>query len=173
MRARPEGAAPRGATPPRDERLAMIAKVHIAKVRLGMGEDDYRDMLKRVTGLTSAGLMAVPELDAVLKELRRLGFKDRPARGAAPSHKAQIRMVHALWKDLAPHLTDGSVTALRSFVQRQTKSPARPEGIAAPEFLGPEDANKVVEGLKAWLARVRQRARLRAEAEAEGVNHGG
>ena len=56
---------------------------------------------------------------------------------------------------------DGSaapVDALRAFVQRQTKSRLTPDGISAPEFLDGPQANRVIEGLKAWLAREKHKA---------------
>jgi phage gp16-like protein len=137
-----------------------LAKIHLAKKQLAMGDEAYRDMLQRVAGAPSAGALDLPKLEAVLKEMRRLGFRGVGRAKKGLSQKAQVRMIHAVWRDLQPHITDGSEAALRAFVQRQTKSAARPEGVSAPEFLGPQEANKVLEGLKAWLARVRQRAAL-------------
>ena len=173
-RAQARATPPRAKTPPPDPeraRKGAIAKIHIARSQLGMGEDAYRDMLERVTGARTAGGLTMPQIEAVLKEMRRLGFRPAPARRPM-SAKAQIRMIHAVWKDLQPYLQDGSESALRAFVQRQTRSPKHPSGISAPEFLGPVEANKVLEGLKAWLARARTRARLQAEeaaAAAEGM----
>ncbi|MBX9701528.1 MAG: regulatory protein GemA, partial [Acetobacteraceae bacterium] len=149
------GPPPRATHPaadPERARKGAIAKVHIARSQLGMGDDAYRDLLERVTGARTAGALAVAQLEAVLKEMVRLGFKPVPARRPMSVH-AQIRMIHAVWADLKPHLSDGSEAALRAFVQRQTKSPKHPTGVSAPEFCGPAEANKVLEGLKAWLAR--------------------
>lgn len=149
-------------------RKGAIAKIHIARGQLGMGDDAYRDMLERLTGERTAGTLSMPQLEAVLAEMKRLGFKPLPAtRSTSP--KAQIRMIFAVWKDLQPHLQDASDEALRAFCARQTKSPKHPNGVSAPQFLGPHEAGKVLEGLKAWLARCRTRARLTAEARAEGM----
>lgn len=163
--------APRTTTPPRDPEAArkgLIAKIHIGRSQLGMGDDAYRDLLERVAGARTAGRLPIDKLEAVLTEMRRLGFKPLPARRPT-SAKAQIRMIYAVWKDLRPHVEDGSDAALRAFCARQTKSPKHPQGVSAPEFLGPHEANLVLEGLKGWLARVRTRARLQAEAAAEGM----
>ncbi len=157
--------------PPIDDQAARrgaIAKIHIGRSQLAMGDDAYRDMLERLTGARSAGTLTMQQLDTVLAEMRRLGFKPLPAKRPT-SPKAQIRMIFAVWKDLQPHLEDGSDAALRAFCARQTKSPKHPQGVSAPQFLGPAEANKVLEGLKAWLARCRERARLKAEARAEGM----
>ena len=49
-------------------------------------------------------------------------------------------------------------------VQRQTKGVKNPDGIGSPEWLDPVEANKVIEGLKAWRARL-LRAKEAAHAE--------
>ncbi|MGH8327258.1 MAG: phage protein GemA/Gp16 family protein [Steroidobacteraceae bacterium] len=137
-----------------DARRAMLAKIHIAAKRLALEDESYRALVKRVTGRESAGDCDLQGLDALLREFRKLGFDDAKRRSAFQrvSEKAYVRLIYALWGELEPHLREPSSGALRSFVKRQT-------GLSAPEFLGPEQANRVIEGLKAWLARVKQDAR--------------
>ena len=139
-------------------RRAMLGKVHIAAKQLGLEGDAYGEVLERVTGLASARTLTDAQLAAVLDEFRRLGW-----RGAAPkralSPKAQVRMIHGIWKDLAPFVEHPTPDGLRAFVRRQTKSALHPDGIAAPEFLDAKQATLVIEGLKAWLARVRKESR--------------
>jgi len=140
-----------------DDRTAMLAKVHIARKDMTLPEESYRDILRRVTGQESARDLTAAQLDQVLGEFKRLGWK--PAKAARPrSSKPQVRMIYAIWKDMRPLLSDGSQQALRSFCERQTKGPAQPDGIAAPEFLSAQQANKVVEGLKAWKRRLERDA---------------
>jgi phage gp16-like protein len=124
----------------------MRAKVQIARKELDLDEETYRAVLLRVTGKGSSTDCGPSELDALLKEFRRLGWQPKRA-GRAPSDRAHVRKIFAIWGDLAPHLEDGSTAALRAFVRRQT-------GRDAPEFLDAKQASKVVEGLKAWRARV-------------------
>lgn len=141
---------------------AMRRKVQVARKQLGLAEDDYRAILLRVTGHDSSTRCGPSQLDAVLAEFRRLGWKPTtPAKaGRKPlSQHAQIRMIYAVWQDIRPHLAVGDDSALRAFVQRQTKTAANPAGVSAPEFLDSGDANKVLEGLKAWRARLREKAR--------------
>lgn len=139
-------------------RRARLAKVHIARKQLALEEDSYRALLRRMTGKDSASAMAIAELDLVLNEFKRLGFSDAPARRfRKPAHHPHVRKVFALWWALKPHLQNGSDGALRAFVRRQTKSDMTPDGVSAPEFLDPEQANLVIEGLKAWLAREKAR----------------
>lgn len=144
------------ATAMEDNHRAMRAKIHIARKQLGLDEDTYRAVLLRAAGITSTADAGPSHLDAILAEMRRLGWKPKPAarHGAARrplSAKAQIRMIYAVFNDLRPHLAVGDDSTLRAFVRRQT-------GLDAPEFLDSAQANKVLEGLKAWRARLRARA---------------
>lgn len=72
----------------------MIAKIHLAKKQIALTEDSCRDILCRITGLDSAGAMRADQLDTVLREFGRLGWKPRPVRRL--SEKPQIRMIHAV-----------------------------------------------------------------------------
>lgn len=152
---------------PRDSRAAhderalrrMRQKVQIAKKQFGLADEDYRAVLLRVTGKASSTLCGPSDLEALLKEFRRLGWKNTGGR-KPPSAKAQVRMIHAVFADLKPFLASGGdESTLRAFVKRQTKTPATPDGVDAPEFLDSVQANKVLEGLKAWLRRERERRR--------------
>lgn len=137
-------------------RRPLIAKIHLAKKQLALTDDSYRDVLRRITGLDSAAAMRVDQLDAVLREFARLGWKPKPAkkRSATP----QIRMIHAVWKDIVALQGHGDAAALRTFVRRQTRTEATPEGVSSPEFLDVAMGNRVLEGLKAWRARLRREA---------------
>lgn len=148
---------------PAPDRRAMLAKIAIARKDLALHEDSYRAILGRITGKESAAKLAPNEMHAVLEEFRRLGWKARKGSGRPLSAKAQVRMIYAVWGDIRPHLVSSrDDTALRSFVARQTKTEANPAGVSAAEFLTPDQANKVLEGLKAWRARVRRQADARA-----------
>lgn len=134
------------------DRKRMIAKIHLAKKQLALAEDSYRAILERITGLDSAGKMRLDQLDAVLREFARLGWRAKPA--AKRSAQPQIRMIHAVWADICKLQGRGDEEALRSFVRRQTKTEDHPEGVDSPNFLTAPLANRVLEGLKAWRARL-------------------
>ena len=134
----------------------MLAKVHIAKKELGLADDNYRAIMRRVTGKASSGVCSDIELQQLLAEFKRLGWKPKTngaASGTKKSGKPHVRKVYALWGELdrAGALHDGSRGALQAFVQRQT-------GVASPEWLMAPQANQVTEGLKAMLARHKERA---------------
>lgn len=133
-------------------RPALIAKLHVAKKQLGMEDDEYRALLEKLTGHRSAADLTEDQLHRVLARLRDAGFKSK--KSAAPGSKAHVAHIQKLWADLGAMgaLSDPSDAALRAFVQRQTS-------VSAPQFLNPKQANKVIEGLKGWIARVKGAAK--------------
>ena len=84
-------------------RTREIAKIHLAKKQLGLDEATYRATLKRVAGCLSSAELTAGGRALVLEELRALGFKPAPARGAGRRmpeatgpQGPQIRMIRAL-----------------------------------------------------------------------------
>lgn len=129
----------------------LLSKIHVARAQLGLADADYRALLGRVAGVDSAARLDARGRVAVLHEFKRLGWAPRAnsaGKGVKPSPKAHVRKVFALWGALerAGLLRDASRKALDAFVLRQT-------GVASVEWLTPEAATKVTEGLKAMLAR--------------------
>ena len=129
-----------------------IAAIHVGFKQLGIVDDeDKRGLYQRVTGKTGLTLMKPVEQDAVLAELRRLGFTAVPRR---PDGRQQLtgrfaKKLQALWigawnLGLVDNRDDA---ALIAFVKRQT-------GIDHVRFLrDADDARKVVEALKSWMQR--------------------
>lgn len=148
-------------------RKTELAKIHIAKKDLGLEDDDYRAILKRVTGKASSGKMTTGERQRVLDELQKLGW-NRDARRSAPEGRAdgqpshphppssgrrisfrpEVRLMHQLWKALGQlgAVASGSPQALDKFVARQT-------GKDSANFVSPEEAHKVIQALKDMCAR--------------------
>lgn len=58
--------------------------IHTGKRALGMEEDSYREMLRRVTGKSSSAEMTPNERWKVIQELRRLGFGEGDKRHRKP-----------------------------------------------------------------------------------------
>jgi len=128
-------------------RNVMIAKVHVARKQLDMDETAYRELLTRTTTKSSAGDCDEAELDRVLAEMKRLGWKpatNPAASGRCPSEKPHVRKIFALWGSLArtAAIKDGSRAALVAFIERQT-------GVSHPDWLTAAQANSVTEALKA------------------------
>lgn len=128
---------------------AILAKVHIAKKELALSDDDYRSILGRVTGRDSSRDCTAPQLERLLDEFRRLGWKPKGGGGYGKPH---VRKIYALWQDAGRSgaVDNASREALRAFVKRQTRKDA-------PEFCTPGDANRVTEALKAMIGRAEDR----------------
>lgn len=67
-----------------EHRRAMIAKIKIAQKALAMNDDSYRALLTRVTGKGSAAALEKREMEAVLREMQRLGWKPVNPQGERP-----------------------------------------------------------------------------------------
>ena len=133
-------------------RRGLLARVHIASKELALAPESYQAILRRVTGKGSAADCTDKQLEAVIDDFRRLGWVPKTKRPT--SKKAHVRLIYALWVDMRPLLASPTGAALRAFVERQS-------GVADPEWLDARRARPVIEGLKAW------KARLEAEAEAK------
>lgn len=134
-------------------RARLIKIAHVGAKELGLDEDSRRAMQARLTGKPSCADMTVAELERVISELKRLGF--RPGRNREERRRDRLpdgphgAKLWALWMSAwRLGVTETSNEAgLIAFVKRQT-------GIDAAKWArSPLDSNKAVEGLKAWLAR--------------------
>ncbi|MBZ9574395.1 regulatory protein GemA [Modicisalibacter sp. MOD 31.J] len=83
-----------------------LAQIHIAKSQLGLGDDEYRAILARVAGVSSAKQLTNRNVGAVITEFQRLGWTPKPARKAgrrAPrppaTRQAVMAKVEALLTD--------------------------------------------------------------------------
>lgn len=131
---------------------AILAKLHIAKKELGLAEESYRAILVRVTGNVSSKDCTEAQLQKLLDEFKRLGWKPKAGTGGGGFDKPHIRLIYALWREagVVGAIDNASKEALRVFVERQT-------GKSAPEFCSPRDATSVTEALKAMIRKAKDR----------------
>lgn len=59
-----------------------LAQIHIAKAQLGLSDEDYRAILARTAGVSSAKELTNRTVGGVMHEFRRLGFVPKPAKKA-------------------------------------------------------------------------------------------
>lgn len=139
-------------------RHALIAKIHVAKKQLQLTDEEYRQFLYQETGKTSCKDMNLGQLQRVWEELKRRGYVEPAPHRRREKAAPHVRMIYALWYELRDMgaLSDGSKKALRTFVKRQTQGLAS-GGYQAPEFLPADEAQPVVEALKSWIARERDK----------------
>ena len=84
----------------------VLSKIHIAKGQLGMDDDSYRALLRRVAGVESAKDLNTRQAGRLMVEFERLGFKPKPsskAKGKPHNFNQmpdQIRKIEALLADM-------------------------------------------------------------------------
>lgn len=129
--------------------MRSLAAIHVAKKQLGLDDDTYRMFLKKITGKTSAKTMSEKERFKVIEAMRQHGFEKS---SKSPQKRLEGKFapkLQALWIagwNLGV-VKDRKDEALIKFVKRQT-------GIEHVRFLHyGDDASKVIEALKTWLAR--------------------
>jgi phage gp16-like protein len=143
-------AKPRFAPDP--ARRSALAKVHVAAKELGLETEDYRAVLARVTGKSSAASMTFAELQAVLDEFGRRGWSGRAAKPAAPRARPadhpSARKARALWISLwqLGAIESASEASLEAFARRQLKCERM-------QWADQAAAYKLIEALKAMAAR--------------------
>lgn len=134
-------------------RNGLIGKIHVAKKQLALSDESYRALLKRATGKESCTDMDLGELEAVLTDMKRVGFKPRPKTkkksmtAIAKSHQA--RKIRAFWLMLhnLGEIQDSSEEALGAFVGRTTK-------VESLQWLTTDQADQAIKALRGWLERV-------------------
>src|SRR3546814_9383807 len=75
---------------------AAIKLIHVAKRELRMDDDDYRDLLFRTAGQSSAKDLSDDGAQAVIEEMKRLGFRPKTQRNGALTGPFAPKLV-ALW----------------------------------------------------------------------------
>ncbi|EEZ4408372.1 hypothetical protein CCZ13_02495 [Escherichia coli] len=134
------------------DRQRLIQLIHIAKNKLQLDEDTYRQMLQGLTGKASTKSMDVSDLNKVLDAMKKKGFRISPAKKAQSrlplDDHPQSRKIRALWLEMAAAgiVRDRSEQALARWVKRET-------GISALRWLSNEQASGVIEKLKKWQHR--------------------
>ncbi len=146
----------------RDQRSRELAAIHTALRQLGLDDDTYRALLREQLQVGSAKDLDERGRHKLLDLLRERGFKQVPDRRPQGPGDPQTGKIYALWGELqrSGRLRDGSAKALRSFVHRMT-------GAHDPRWLDAMQANVVIEGLKAWLARPLAEEPAAEQADAE------
>jgi phage gp16-like protein len=134
-----------------NKKANLIKLIHVAKTKLGLDDDVYRDILKSTTGKTSSKLLTPTQLEAVLDRLKQLGFeveaKDKTGVKNLASD-AQSKLIRHLWIQLyeAGQVKNGSEQALAKFIENRVK-------VSALQFLSSENADMVINHLRQWCKR--------------------
>lgn len=127
-------------------RNRLIAQIHVAKKQLGLDEASYRALLAAATGRDSLRDCTPAQLGAVVERLVQAGFKAsfKGAPDGKKSARKVVRLIFGLWTELGRRglIEHATRPALLAFCKRQT-------GVDHPDWLSNQQANTVVEALKA------------------------
>lgn len=137
---------------PSSARNGDLAAIHIAKAKLRLTDDEYRDLMATVCH----GVRSAAELDFTGRR-RFLAHLQRCLQGQQSSEKGRTiaqpltpsqRRMWSLWMALADAglVEQRTMAALQAFAQRQT-------GVERLVWLTPQQENLVIESLKQWLKR--------------------
>lgn len=124
--------------------------VQLARKRLALSDEAYRDILKRCAGVDSARQLDDAGFGKVMDEFRRLGFVsfarakayDRSDLSGKAS-AGQINMIKALWLECTG---DGTDEGLDTFIRNKFKN------IDALRFADHSHAVKIIGALRGWKA---------------------
>lgn len=132
-------------------RQKYLQLIHIAANQLKLDEETYRQLLKNLTGQSSAKSLSTINLNRVLNALKRKGFgiKNQQAR-VSTAYYPQLEKIRALWHQMASEgiVRDASEQAMGRFIKRET-------GIDSPQWLNSQQASQVIERLKKWQQRAK------------------
>jgi len=120
-----------------------IRLIHVAKRELGLGDDEYRDLLYAVTSKRSSRDLTAAETKEVVATLERLGFKPPAPRPAERATAAQVKFIKDLWREAAKHPSENW---LRVWLLNTYR-------VDRPEDLTFDDASRAIEALKAMKRR--------------------
>lgn len=140
-------------------KMAMMAKVHIAKKQLNLDDDTYRDVLWRVTGKRSCKDMILSELEAVIKDMESKGFapKAAPKHGKKPNVAKKrvliLGKIEAMLADMGLHWNYAHGMADSMF------------GIKRLEFLSDAQLYKLTQALSVYQRRQAKKAEKQAADE--------
>lgn len=125
-----------------------IQLIHVAKSKLGLDDDVYRDILSNETGKNSTKDMTITQLVRVLNRLKSNGFTVEPQTKEMVSTPQNNLILH-LWSTLYRHgiVKNPSEQALLKFIQRHFKD------LNHLAELDSYQASKIIEHLKNWCLR--------------------
>lgn len=126
-----------------------LSLLHVAKSRLGLSDEDYRAILRRVAGVESSTELDEVSFDLVMQYFERLGFKsDWSERNfghrVGMASPQQVALIRSLWSDWTGG--KGTDADLGRWLFRSYK-------VSSVRFLDAGLAGKAINGLRAMVKR--------------------
>lgn len=126
------------------------AILHVAKGKLGLSDQEYRQCLIHVADVTSSNDLDRAGFEAVMGLFEYLGFKPLDARGpdygarSGMASFAQIELIRVLWLE---YTQDAGEAALNKWLLHSFR-------VSSLRFLKKEQAQKAIAALKTMKARL-------------------
>lgn len=139
--------------------LSLQRQIHVGCKQLGLDNDARHDLQLLATGKASMADMTVSDLNSVLKALVnrgfKPGFKGGPKGKRPPAPRADLRLVHVMWKLLgeANALQKPGRDGLNAFVRSQFEGKWQSVPIDIDALREASQINDVVQALKAMCRR--------------------
>ena len=126
-----------------------LSLIHVAKVQLGLEDDDYRAILRRFGGVESSTNLDHSGFTRVMDAFTRLGFRsDFSKRNfgerAGMASPRQVALIRDLWREYT--VGEGTEASLGKWLDHHFK-------VSALRFLPADTAPKAITALKAMKAR--------------------
>lgn len=128
--------------------------IHVGCRELGLDEEDRRALQLVATGKASQREMDEVELRRVVKALKARGFRPE-GRGHAPAPRADLRLVHVLWRRLgeAGVLERPDRAGLNAFIRARFGASWGNVPIDVDALRDAGRINAVIRALRDWCAR--------------------
>ncbi|MEW6350730.1 MAG: regulatory protein GemA [Thermodesulfobacteriota bacterium] len=138
-----------------------LAKIHIARKDLCLDEDQYRDLLERITGVRTAREIRPDQLMALQREFRRIGwqgyllrreevpplrYEDLGSSRPNRPNPRQLRMLEAMFKNIRGYADINPDQAFRGFLQKRF-------GVSDARFLDLGQFEKALKAVREMQAR--------------------
>jgi hypothetical protein len=137
-----------------------IAMIHVAAKELGLDAETRRDLQLRVTGKASLKDMTPGELDRVVEEFKKAGFKPVSKGGShqvrrAAATRGDVRFCHVLWGKLwrAGVVEVRGAAGLNAFVRARYGAAWGAVPIDIDTMTDARQIATIIEGLKAMCLR--------------------
>lgn len=134
-------------------RNSLIAKIHIAKKDMGLDDELYRSIIKQAVNKDSAKACTDKQLVKVLEFMETKGWKNPSKQKFRKAPDGLKKKIYALWGVLqnAGAVQSRDKTALDAYAKKYTQ-------VDCVQWLDNEQANKIIEMLKQWIARIENNA---------------
>lgn len=120
---------------------------------LGLDDEARQDLQLEVCGKSSMRDMNDDDMKAVLNRLKRDGFKQvSKRRKHAPAPRADLRLVHVLWRKLgdAGALTSPGRKGLNTFIRKRFEDTWKSVPADVDMLRDPQKIDAVIAALRAW-----------------------